>query len=536
MPRPHSLLLLASLFVFLPLTAAAQGYERIDVDDSGQPGNAGAHPECDMSEDGRFVVFASSATNLDALEPPTAQTLDVFLRDRLQGTTTRITQPSAANSFFPRISGKGNVVAYFKNGEPWYWVRATGVSSPIVVPGLSGLRVHGLDATGTHAVVTTSLPFGAGGDVYRVHLASGATVLCSGDMSGNATNQVVPDRNAAIDAAGTHVAFSSLSGALVPGDTNGFEDVFVYDIPGHVMIRASVASSGLEANQYTGLGSISANGRYVALISGATSLLPMLPSGIANVFIRDLRLGVTTVASLDSSQGFLSQGVSGSYAFVTDDGLDVAFMTRTPLDPSDVPNDYDPCLKDLSSGALLPAGPVTVPGLHARMACALSADGRAVLVSNFSSGPTSGVTDSIFVASFGPRCSSSSYCTSLPNSTGVPATIGAQGDASRALNNLVIAGVGLPDTAIAMLVSGTTAIDPGLPFGNGLMCVGGVFIRHGIFVANGGVVLDAQDLSSPEYAGVNPGDTRYYQISYRDPPAGGAMFNTTDAVAITFCW
>src|SRR5204862_3785130 len=125
-------------------------------------------------------------------------------------------------------------------------------------------------------------------------------------------------------------------------------------------------------------------------------------------------------------------------------------------------------------------------------------------------------TPGIFVAKFGPRCSSSGYCTSLPSSTGEAASIGAQGDASKALNNLVISAVGLPDGTSAMLASGTSAVDPGTPFGNGLLCIGGGLIRHGVHVANGGVILDAQDMQSPEYAGVQPGDTRYYQVVYRD--------------------
>jgi hypothetical protein len=167
----------------------------------------------------------------------------------------------------------------------------------------------------------------------------------------------------------------------------------------------------------------------------------------------------------------------------------------------------------------------------------MTRDGRELLIgTSVFIPPTDSPLKGVYVAKFGPRCSSSGYCTSLPNSTGDAASIGAQGDASRQLNNLVISAVGLPEAAISMLVSGTSAIDPGTPFGNGLLCVGGTLIRHGVHVANGGVILDAQDMSAPEYVGVQPGDTRFYQVFYRDPPAGGALFNTTDAVAITFCW
>jgi hypothetical protein len=49
-------------------------------------------------------------------------------------------------------------------------------------------------------------------------------------------------------------------------------------------------------------------------------------------------------------------------------------------------------------------------------------------------------------------------------------------------------------------------------------------------------VIDHQDLTLPVYSGVHPGDVRYYQCVYRDPAAGGAAFNTSDAVAVTFCF
>jgi hypothetical protein len=207
----------------------------------------------------------------------------------------------------------------------------------------------------------------------------------------------------------------------------------------------------------------------------------------------------------------------------------------TGLDNNGSPDLY---VRDSALGTLVPATldtayPLDVPTPHR-----FSLDGRTMLYTAVTT-PTpsgSGQFYGVYVADYGPRCSTAGYCTSLPNSTGQPATIGAQGDASRALNNLVIAGTGLPPTANAMLVSGTGGIDPGTPFGNGLMCIGGALIRHGVHVASGGVILDAQDMHAPEYAGVQPGDTRYYQIVYRDPPAGGALFNTTDAVAVTFCW
>ena len=255
----------------------------------------------------------------------------------------------------------------------------------------------------------------------------------------------------------------------------------------------------------------------------------------ADVFLRDMRLGLTSIVSLSKTQTQFAFGaLSGAY--LSADGSSVAFRSIQPIGPTDGPDSPDTYLRDIEPGVLLPSSPGAT-GTQDSNPLGLTRDGREVLFVTQQPALGAALTlPRLFVASFGPRCSSSGYCTSLPNSTGESASIGAQGDASKALDNLVISAVGLPATANALLVSGTSAIDPGTPFGNGLLCVGGALIRHGVHVASGGVILDAQNMQSPEYAGVQPGDTRYYQVFYRDPPAGGALFNTTDAVAITFCW
>jgi hypothetical protein len=167
----------------------------------------------------------------------------------------------------------------------------------------------------------------------------------------------------------------------------------------------------------------------------------------------------------------------------------------------------------------------------------MSGDGRFLALRSVNlTLPDAGATGGAYLADFGPGCSSQGYCTALPNSTGVPASIGMQGEASRSLNNFTLSAIDLPPNAIAIFASGTAPIDPGVPFGNGLRCIGGTLKRHHTLHAVTGVVIDFQDLTSPAYFGVSPGQVLYYQCVYRDPAAGGALFNTTDALAVTFCF
>lgn len=533
-------LLSLAVLVVASATARAQVYERIDVDDLGQPANAGAGAG-EISQDGRIVVFVSDATNFGG--PDVAGTRDIFVRDRQLGTTTRITSslnPASPDVYaFPRISGDGTKIGYLFGGvnpqvstyRSFVHVLATNTTTEILVPNLQDVRLDALNLDGSFAVLTARTSTNPALQVYRFHLASGALVLCSKDSNGNP----VGGQNGDIDDAGTHVAFESVSALLVPNDTNGTPDVFVHDIPGDILLRASVSTSGIQSNGFSIVPSISGDGRWVTMESTATNLVLGDTNLFADIYLRDLRLEVTSILSLSTDQDSLVRGAEGR-SFLSADASSVAFSSREPIQPGDSLS-LDAFLRDIEVGVLLPSSPGDASLLADSQAMGVTRDGREVLLYSQQQALVAPfIGPGVFVARFGPRCSSSGYCTSLPNSTGKSASIGAQGDASRQLNNLVISAVGLPDTANSMLVSGTSAVDPGTPFGNGLLCVGGTLIRHGIHVANGGVILDAQDMQSPEYIGVQPGDTRYYQVIYRDPPAGGALFNTTDAVAVTFCW
>jgi Tol biopolymer transport system component len=71
---------------------------------------------------------------------------------------------------------------------------------------------------------------------------------------------------------GRSVAFQSDAWNIVPGDANGVTDIFVHDDKTGKTFRASVSSSGTEANGYSGNAMISADGRLVVFESDASNL------------------------------------------------------------------------------------------------------------------------------------------------------------------------------------------------------------------------------------------------------------------------
>jgi hypothetical protein len=131
-------------------------------------------------------------------------------------------------------------------------------------------------------------------------------------------------------------------------------------------------------------------------------------------------------------------------------------------------------------------------------------------------------------------CGAEAYGTRLPNSTGRMAHMEAVNDPGIGANNFSVTVRGLPPNRPGALLYGTLKLLPGVPFGNGLRFVGGVLQRFPMVVSNGsGVVTLALDFTQFPLAGLQPGETRYFQFQTRDPLAGGP--NASDALEITFC-
>lgn len=127
----------------------------------------------------------------------------------------------------------------------------------------------------------------------------------------------------------------------------------------------------------------------------------------------------------------------------------------------------------------------------------------------------------------------SNYCTATANSTGSPAGISSSGSASFSANNLVLRAEPVPNQ------NGIFFYGPGsqqIPFGNGFLCVTPTFGRLGIELASGNVLTHSYDNTAPPnpQTQVSPGTTWYFQGWFRDPAAGGANFNFSDGLELTY--
>lgn len=130
-----------------------------------------------------------------------------------------------------------------------------------------------------------------------------------------------------ISANGRWVAFFSGASNLVVGDTNGaFGDIYVHDRVTHETARVSVKSNGQQASFGSYEPSISADGRWVAFISGDDNLVVGDTNGTYDVFVHDRLSKKTTPVSVNSN------GVQGnSYSMgprLSADGRWVTFWSN----------------------------------------------------------------------------------------------------------------------------------------------------------------------------------------------------------------
>ena len=124
------------------------------------------------------------------------------------------------------------------------------------------------------------------------------------------------------------------------------------------------------------------------------------------------------------------------------------------------------------------------------------------------------------------------FCSSVTNSLGVRAGIVASGSASVAVNSLVLTSSPVPDQP-GVFIYGVNQTQ--IPFGQGLLCVTGLggFIYPPVFATQNTAVKTIDNATLP--AGpITSGSTWNFQHIYRDPAGGGAAFNSSDGISITF--
>lgn len=123
---------------------------------------------------------------------------------------------------------------------------------------------------------------GGGGTPIPVSTIELISVASDGTQADRGTTnfEAVPSAD------GRYVAFNSEATTLVANDTNGLPDIFVRDTETGTTVRVSVATDGTQANGSSSSADINADGRYVVFSSDATNLVADT-NNLKDVFLHD---------------------------------------------------------------------------------------------------------------------------------------------------------------------------------------------------------------------------------------------------------
>jgi hypothetical protein len=310
----------------------------VSASQTGAPGNLASSLNTasgvrEISDDGRFVAFSSSATNLVATSNNNKQ--QVYVKDMTTGVVTRASVDAANaagddTSSAPVLSGNGRVVAFLSlaanlsslstSHTTQLFVRdldtgtttlesVTSAGTPVLSQPVSA---PALSFDGKYLAFETKAQLESRDrdvltfDVFLRDRVLGTTKLAS--LSSNAVAGA-ESKAPSISADGRWVGFQSLDNTLVGDDLNGMIDVFLYDRVSEAVKLVSVNDAGQQANAHSSSPSVSSDGRYVVLMSSASNLVTSPTSTGSQLYVRDTRSNEAPVVTLGADAN-LSEGVT----------------------------------------------------------------------------------------------------------------------------------------------------------------------------------------------------------------------------------
>ncbi len=291
---------------------------RVSVSTSGAQGGSQSSLG-GISGDGHYVTFHSYSPNFVAGDTNGQQ--DVFVRDTATGTTTRASVTAGGaqanlSSYSSHVSESGRYVAFYSYA-----------SNLVAGDGNGAVDAFVRD---TVAATTTRVSMGTGGT-----------------QANSDSYQPVVSRD------GRYIAFYSQATNLVAGDTNGALDVFVRDTVADTTTRVSVGPGGVQANGRSDYPGMSGGGRYVVFNSEATNLVPGDTNGRTDVFLYDLATGITTRTSV-ATDGTQGDGHSQNAAMSTNAAVVLFSSEASALVPGDTNGVADAFAHDTGVAENLP--------------------------------------------------------------------------------------------------------------------------------------------------------------------------------------
>lgn len=134
--------------------------------------------------------------------------------------------------------------------------------------------------------------------------------------------------------------------------------------------------------------------------------------------------------------------------------------------------------------------------------------------------------------------SASNYCQATPHSFGGPASITWMGSLDLSTNTFGLKTSALPPVTASFGMFTYGQVQTNVPFANGFLCISpfnpGIFRMRMQHLTAAGIVLNSIVATPHEYTAFTPGSNWNFQFWYRNPQAGGAKFNLSNGLNVTF--
>ena len=268
---------------------------------------------------------------------------------------------------------------------------ATITTSTSTPPGIYSLVFTGTNQDGYSTSNTLPTPLTV--DVPPVSPTEVVSLSNSGGQGNGlsgaiGTNDFVAN---AVSENGRFVAFVSAATNLVQNDTNSQQDIFVRDVQLGTTTLASVASNGTQADNESLLPSISGDGRYVSFSSLADNLVTGSVPGQQGVYLHDMTAGTTT--RLDLAPNGAPGNDTACCSSVSGDGRFIAFASAATNLMQGISGEnvyrYDARTQQLSLASVASDGTTDGGGSSPQ----ISADGRFVAFTSSATNLVTGLTN-----------------------------------------------------------------------------------------------------------------------------------------------
>lgn len=259
-----------------------------------------------ISDNGRYVVFFSDATNL--VPNDTNGKIDVFVFDLETQIMERVSTASSGEQANDDDPKAGMLADISDDGR---FVVFESFASNLVKNDTNNF----CEDWDTHEII--SCP-----DVFVKDRLTNETRLVSVSSAGEQANfgAILPS----ISADGRYVTFTSNATNLVEHDANNVTDIFWRDLQTGETRLVSEASDGSQADGGSFLSSISGDGRFVSFESQANNLTVDNIDVDSDIFVRDLQNDATTLIS-GVSAVIKNNHQTGFVSFISGNGRYVVF-------------------------------------------------------------------------------------------------------------------------------------------------------------------------------------------------------------------